>query len=151
MSCNGAFHGMIAPTTPTGSRTSRPKPGPDGCTASSNGNVSASAAYDSRPPAAIIPDHWAIAVQGARLARPHLAERVVALHQRRREGAQVLGALGVGEAGPRALVERGAGGLHGSGHVGGLGLGNREVHLLGPGVDHVDRRVGRRRHPFDLR
>ena len=38
---SGPFHGMIAPTTPTGSRTRRPKPGPDGCAGSSNGNVSA--------------------------------------------------------------------------------------------------------------
>ncbi len=28
MSGSGAFHGMIAPTTPTGSRTSRPNPPP---------------------------------------------------------------------------------------------------------------------------
>ena len=39
----GAFHGMIAPTTPTGSRMISPKP-PGRAGRSSNGNVSASAA-----------------------------------------------------------------------------------------------------------
>jgi hypothetical protein len=40
----GAFHGMIAPTTPTGSRTSRPNCPADGFAGSSNGYVLASAA-----------------------------------------------------------------------------------------------------------
>jgi hypothetical protein len=40
----GAFHGMIAPTTPTGSRTIRPNCPAVGLAGSSNGNVSASAA-----------------------------------------------------------------------------------------------------------
>jgi hypothetical protein len=40
----GAFHGMIAPTTPTGSRTSRPNCPADGLAGSSNGYVLASAA-----------------------------------------------------------------------------------------------------------
>ncbi len=45
MSAIGAFQGMIAPTTPTGSRTSRPNlPPADGVAGSSNGNVSASPA-----------------------------------------------------------------------------------------------------------
>ena len=55
MSWSGAFQGMMAPTTPTGSRTSSPNPPPiDGCASSSNGKVSASAAYDSMAPAHII-------------------------------------------------------------------------------------------------
>ena len=41
----GAFHGMIAPTTPTGSRTSRPNEPPAvGVARSSNGKLSASPA-----------------------------------------------------------------------------------------------------------
>ena len=40
----GAFHGMIAPTTPTGSRTSRPNCPTLGFAGSSNGYVPASAA-----------------------------------------------------------------------------------------------------------
>ncbi len=45
MSPIGAFHGMIAPTTPTGSRTSRPNDPPAvGVARSSNGNVLASPA-----------------------------------------------------------------------------------------------------------
>jgi len=40
----GAFHGMIAPTTPTGSRTSKPNCPADGFAGSSNGYVPASAA-----------------------------------------------------------------------------------------------------------
>ena len=41
---SGPFHGMIAPTTPTGSRTIRPNSPTDGVASSSNGNVSASPA-----------------------------------------------------------------------------------------------------------
>ena len=40
----GAFHGMIAPTTPTGSRTSRPNPPRAGLDGSSHGNVAARSA-----------------------------------------------------------------------------------------------------------
>ena len=40
----GAFHGMIAPTTPTGSRTSRPNSPAAGLAGSSNGNVPARSA-----------------------------------------------------------------------------------------------------------
>ena len=38
---SGPFHGMMAPTTPTGSRTSRPKLPMVGVARSSNGKVSA--------------------------------------------------------------------------------------------------------------
>ncbi len=40
----GAFHGMIAPTTPTGSLTTRPKPPRDGLDGRSHSNVSARSA-----------------------------------------------------------------------------------------------------------
>ena len=40
----GAFHGMIAPTTPTGSLTTRPNPPRQGLTARSHWNVSARSA-----------------------------------------------------------------------------------------------------------
>src|SRR3954470_23693925 len=58
ISATGAFQGMIAPTTPTGSRTRRPNlPPPVGAHSSSNAKVSASAAYPARAPEAIRPEY----------------------------------------------------------------------------------------------
>ena len=52
-SWSGAFHGMIAPTTPTGSRTMSPNLPPIvGVASSRNGKVSAIAAYSSNAAAA---------------------------------------------------------------------------------------------------
>jgi hypothetical protein len=51
----GTFHGMIAPTTPTGSRTIRPNFPADGLVGSSNGNVSASAANPAKVASAPLP------------------------------------------------------------------------------------------------
>jgi len=51
----GAFQGMIAPTTPTGSRTSRPNCPAVGLASSSNGNVSASAANAAKVTCAPLP------------------------------------------------------------------------------------------------
>ena len=57
----GAFQGMIAPTTPTGSRTSRPNCPADGLTGSSNGYVAASAANALKVACAPRPPYWATA------------------------------------------------------------------------------------------
>jgi hypothetical protein len=51
----GPFHGMIAPTTPTGSRTIRPNSPAVGLAGSSKGNVSASLAKASKVAAAPAP------------------------------------------------------------------------------------------------
>ena len=116
---------MIAPTTPTGSRTNSPNPPPiDGCAGSSNGKVSASAAYDSKAPAHIIAAYCAIGCERARLPRPQLGQPVTPLLDRGTEGAEVLGPLGVRHGGPGPFVERGTGRPDGSGHVVGPGLGD---------------------------
>ena len=60
ISATGAFQGMIAPTTPTGSRTSSPNSPPAvGGHSSSHGNVSASAAYCAIAPDPILPAYCA--------------------------------------------------------------------------------------------
>jgi hypothetical protein len=56
----GPFHGMIAPTTPTGSRTSRPNSPASGLAGSSQANVPASAAKPSKVWAAPAPPYLAI-------------------------------------------------------------------------------------------
>ncbi len=57
----GAFHGMIAPTTPTGSRTSRPNWPADGFAGSSNGNVLARSANPLKVRSAPMPPPRAMA------------------------------------------------------------------------------------------
>ena len=83
----------------------------------------------------------------AGLARPQLAEHVIALFEAGAQRADVLGPLGVGEPRPGALVERLARRGHGPGHVVGRRLCNAVVDVLGGGVDDVDGRVGRRCNP----
>ena len=61
ISAIGAFHGMIAPTTPTGSRTIRPNSPAVGLAGSSNGNVAARPANASKVACAPAPPKRAMA------------------------------------------------------------------------------------------
>ena len=87
-------------------------------------------------------------VEHARLARPQLREHIVARLQPCAHCAQILGPLGMRESRPRPLIEREPRRRNGARHVVGRGLGHRVVHVFGTGIDHIDRRVGRRLHPF---
>ena len=81
-------------------------------------------------------------VEHAGLARPQLTEHVVARLESLAERADVVGALGVREAGPRTFVERVPGRGDGARHVFRGGLRDRVVQVLCARVDHIDGRIG---------
>ncbi len=144
----GPFHGMMAPTTPTGSRTSRPNPLLLGC------RLLLPLERVGQP---------GVVVEGARgtlgrvlgdpvehpgLARPDLPDLLRTRCQPGSECPQELRPLAVCHPGPWTVVEGLPGGGHGPGHVLRLGLGHTEEVLLGARVDHVDGGVRARVPPI---
>src|ERR1700761_2236059 len=86
--------------------------------------------------------------QRAGLAGPDLSQVAGPLAQPVGDGPHVLGPLAVRQGGPRAVVERVAGGADGAGDVVGLGLGHLEEDLLVGGVDDLDGALGRGLYPL---
>jgi ParB family chromosome partitioning protein len=87
-------------------------------------------------------------VQHAGFARPDLAEVVAPPGELGTDGAQDPGPFGMSQPRPGATVERLPRGLDRPGYVGRLRLRHAEEELLGPGVDHLDRGVGRGLYPL---
>jgi hypothetical protein len=77
-------------------------------------------------------------VQDAHLTGPDLADFGAAPLEGRGDLHQVLGSLGVGHPGPRAVIESLACGGDRPIHILRLGLGYPEEHVLGAGVDDVE-------------
>src|ERR1700678_11910 len=138
----GAFHGMIAPTTPTGSRTSSPNCPAAGLTGSSNGYVAASAANALKVACAPRPPYWATACRtpdSRGQICPSSSDRLLSSAPiASRESARC--ACRSSRRG--AVVERVPGRLDPVRDLRRLRLGDGEVDLLGVRVDDADRGVG---------
>ena len=143
----GAFHGMIAPVTPTGSCTTSPNPPRAGLAAPPRRTcLPARVIVERRRGTGRRPA--GDGVQHPRLARPDLADIVRTQPDLGCDRPQVLRAPRVGQPRPGTAVKRLPGRADRSGDIGGLRLSDAEVQLLARRFDHVDHGAGGGHHPF---